>query len=133
MGLLSRAKMYARFALGLRGFLRRRISVEQARAIVRRRMAQREENFLRLVRKGIFGHPRSPYLPLMQLAGCEIGDLETMVRRRGLDGALLALQDVGQPFDGPGYYVTSFRHTYDHTSGLRTRFQAERGSVNAVS
>jgi phage protein D len=63
----------------------------------------------------------------VQVEGMTRGSPELLV------GTLLELQDVGQPFDGPGYYVTSFRHTYDHTSGLRTRFQAERGSVNAVS
>lgn len=63
----------------------------------------------------------------VQVEGMTHGSPELVV------GTLLELQDVGRPFDGPGYYVTAFRHTYDHTSGLRTRFQAERGSVNAVS
>jgi phage protein D len=48
-------------------------------------------------------------------------------------GSLVELQDVGQPFAGGGYYVTRFCHTFDLTSGLRTRFAAERATVNAVS
>jgi phage protein D len=48
-------------------------------------------------------------------------------------GSLVELQDVGKPFVGGGYYVTRFCHTYDHTSGLRTRFAAERATVNAVN
>lgn len=48
-------------------------------------------------------------------------------------GSMVELQDVSQPFAGGGYYVTRFCHTFDHTSGLRTRFTAERGTVNAVN
>ncbi|WP_018353264.1 phage late control D family protein [Longispora albida] len=45
-------------------------------------------------------------------------------------GSRLRLDQVGAPFDGPGYYVTRVRHTFDHTSGLRTDFDAERPTVN---
>jgi uncharacterized protein len=47
-------------------------------------------------------------------------------------GSIVELQDVGKPFEGGGYYVTHICHTYDHASGLRTRFEAERGTLNAV-
>jgi hypothetical protein len=40
---------------------------------------------------------------------------------------------VGEPFEGAGYYVTSIRHTYDLTHGLRTCFTAERATLNEVS
>jgi hypothetical protein len=95
MGLLGDLKMYARFAWGLRGFLRETITLEEARAIVQRRLAQREDNFLRLVEKGIFGYPRSPYLPLLKLARIELDDVQTMVRRKGLEDTLLALREAG--------------------------------------
>src|SRR3972149_3346862 len=90
--------MYSRFALGLRGFLRHTISLEEAKAIVRQRMAEREKNFLLLVKKGIFGYPKSPYLPLLKLAGCEMGDIEKMIRNRGLEDTLLALREAGVVF-----------------------------------
>jgi phage protein D len=45
-------------------------------------------------------------------------------------GSIVELQDVGQPFSGGGYYVTRFCHTFDHTASLRTRFTAERSTVN---
>jgi phage protein D len=48
-------------------------------------------------------------------------------------GSLVELHDVGRPFDGGGYYVTRLCHTYDHTSGLRTRFEAERSTINAAA
>jgi phage protein D len=48
-------------------------------------------------------------------------------------GSIVEFQDVGQPFEGGGYYVTRICHSYDHASGLRTRFEAERGTMNAVN
>jgi hypothetical protein len=88
-------KMYWRFATGLRKFLRHRISLDEARRIVQRRMAERETNFLRVVERGIFGYPRSPYLPLLKLAQVEFADIRDMVRSRGLEKTLRALRDGG--------------------------------------
>jgi phage protein D len=48
-------------------------------------------------------------------------------------GSRVKLSDVGQPFDGGGYYVTRVRHSYDHASALRTYFEAERATVNEVT
>jgi phage protein D len=48
-------------------------------------------------------------------------------------GSRLALQLVGEPFEGRGYYVTSMRHTFDLTRGFRTRFEAERATLNEVA
>ena len=44
-------------------------------------------------------------------------------------GSKLTLQRVGHPFDGAGYYVTRVLHTYDLEHGHRTRFAAERPTV----
>lgn len=95
MNILADLQMYGRFAWGLRDFLRHRLSLEEARAIVQRRLAERENNFLRLVERGIFGYPKSPYLPLLKRAGCELGDIQSMVRTRGLEKTLLALREAG--------------------------------------
>ncbi|HET6765386.1 MAG TPA: contractile injection system protein, VgrG/Pvc8 family [Longimicrobiaceae bacterium] len=46
-------------------------------------------------------------------------------------GSKLTLDGVGAPFNGGGYYVTRVHHSYDRTSGHRTRFAAERATVNA--
>ena len=48
-------------------------------------------------------------------------------------GSVLRLQLIGAPFDGDGYYVTRVCHTYDHVQGLRTRFEAERATLNEVA
>jgi phage protein D len=45
-------------------------------------------------------------------------------------GSRLAFQRVGAPFNGGGYYVTRVHHSYDRGSGFRTRFEAERATVN---
>src|SRR3989304_4464058 len=95
LDILSDLKMYSRFAWGLRSFLRHPLTLEEVKAIVQKRMAEREENFLWLVRKGIFGYPKSPYLPLLKLAQCEMGDIENMVRSQGLEGALAVLREAG--------------------------------------
>jgi phage protein D len=44
-------------------------------------------------------------------------------------GSRLTLENVGEPFNGPGYYTTSVRHTYDLVSGHRTHFKAERATI----
>lgn len=44
-------------------------------------------------------------------------------------GSRVTLERVGQPFNGPGYYVTRVCHTYDLQHGHRTRFEAERATI----
>ena len=45
----------------------------------------------------------------------------------------LRLELIGAPFEGDGYYVTQVCHTFDHVQGLRTRFEAERPTLNEVA
>jgi hypothetical protein len=95
MSILSDLKMYTRFIWGLKSYLGHTISLEEAKKIVKKRLEERETNFIRLVRKGIFDYPKSPYLPLMKLAQCEIGDIEKMVKGRGLENTLRSLREAG--------------------------------------
>jgi phenylacetate-coenzyme A ligase PaaK-like adenylate-forming protein len=88
-------KTYGRFVRKLPVFLRHKVSLAEARAVVERRLAEREASFLRLVERGIFDHERSPYRPLLRWAGCELGDLQQMVRTKGLEGTLRALRQAG--------------------------------------
>lgn len=44
-------------------------------------------------------------------------------------GSRVTLEGVGHIFEGPSYYVTRVTHTYDAAEGHRTRFQAERATV----
>src|SRR5215813_1781082 len=95
MKVIDDLKMYRQFGLELGRFLRRRISLEEAKAIVQRRMRERDDNFMRLVERGIYGHPRSSYLSLLKLAQCELGDIRNMLRVKGLEDTLRALRDAG--------------------------------------
>ena len=88
MKAFSRLCTYGRFAVGLRRFLRRRLTLEEAEAFIREQLGKREENFLRLVERGVYGYRRSPYRALLQMAGCEFGDLRAMVVRDGMEAAL---------------------------------------------
>jgi hypothetical protein len=79
------------------GFVRRSIGHEDAVAVVRRRLGARGADFLALARAAIYSRPAelSPYRRLLDDAGCELGDLERLVHREGLEGALHALYRRG--------------------------------------
>ncbi len=142
MSILADLRTYARFAWGLRGFLSHSITLEEARAIVQRRLAERENNFLRLVEKGIFGYPRSPYLPLLKQAGCELGDIQNMVRARGLEPTLYVLREAGvhvtfeefkgrQPIVRGGQVIRVQAHDFDNPY-LSHYYQAESGATTGA-
>jgi hypothetical protein len=84
-----------RYLVGLAGFLNGPLTLEQSRALIRHRMETREARFLRFVRRFVYGHPSSPYLALLRHAGCEYGDVEGMVRQRGLGPTLETLRNEG--------------------------------------
>ena len=84
-----------RFCLALPGFLRRPVRAEEARAVLETRLAGRREDFLALVERTVFAERRSPYHRLLRHAGCEAGDLRTLVARDGVEGALHALYRAG--------------------------------------
>jgi len=45
-------------------------------------------------------------------------------------GSTLRLERVGAPFEGDGYTVTEVCHSYDLGEGFRTRFRAERPTID---
>ena len=71
-----------RLAAGLPSFLRQQVSPEQARLILRHRLEHRADDFLNMARAAIYPRPKSPYRQLLQLAGCEYGDLERLIREK---------------------------------------------------
>ncbi len=91
----SNAAMYARFVMGMRSFVRQRVTIESARTTVRARMASREKNFIDLLDRAVFKWPRSPYNFLFAHAGCEPEEIRRMVRTEGVDAALSALYEAG--------------------------------------
>lgn len=140
--MLDELKMYWRFASGLGSFLHNKLSLEEARAIVEKRMAERGESFLRLVEKGIFGYDRSPYLPLMKLAGCELGDLRNMVQANGLEETLRALREAGvyisfeefkgrKPIERQGRTIPLSPRAFDNPFLSRYYYVESSGSTGA--
>jgi hypothetical protein len=93
--LLEDVLVGARFLARLPAFLRHPVSLDEARAVLHRRLEQREADFLALVRRAIYGNPANPYRQLLSLAGCEYGDLERLVNHDGVDGALHDLLQHG--------------------------------------
>jgi hypothetical protein len=77
------------------GFLRHPLTMDEARAILQRRLERRASDFLRLIRVALSGSPANPYRRLLELAGCEYGDVERLVDREGVEGALQALLRKG--------------------------------------
>src|SRR3989442_660573 len=92
---LADVRMGIRFLWKLPRFLHSPISLEQARTVLRERLERREVDFLALAKRAIYGNPRSPYLQLLALAGCEYGDLERLVNKDGVEGALGSLYRHG--------------------------------------
>ncbi|HEX7587124.1 MAG TPA: hypothetical protein VF478_02305 [Anaerolineae bacterium] len=72
-----------------------KLSVGQAQEIMREQMDQREDNFLRIVDQCIYNHAPSPYLRMLQMSGCQYGDVQRLVRDQGLEGALHELREQG--------------------------------------
>ena len=95
MTLRAAAFGYAGFLRGLPAFLRQRLSLEDARAIVKRRLAEREANFILTLEGAVFRNASSPYRKLMRVAGCTEQDVRKLVATEGVEGALLALRGAG--------------------------------------
>jgi hypothetical protein len=135
--MLAQAGMLYRFATGLRQFLRSPLSAEQCRAIVAASLAGRERNFLRLVRRAVYGYPASPYRRLLAWAGVEYGDLERLVLADGVEGALERLFDAGvsveldefkgrRPIRRPGLTIDVSAESFDNPL-LAGEFEVESG------
>ena len=87
---------YAISALqNLSGYFGRILTEGDCREYVRRSLDSRDSNFLRLAKNLIYETSWSPFLPLLNAAGCEYRDLEAMVRQRGLEGTLTELAQAG--------------------------------------
>lgn len=124
---LSKAKQNLsgiyRLARDLPEFFSGRITPEQAREGIRRALDRREANFLQMARTRIYDSPRSPYLALLKIAGCEFSDLAAEVRRLGLEKALGRLA-------GEGVYLTpdEFKGKKDVARGGRS-LRLSRGEL----
>ena len=87
--------MFSRFATGLRGFLKKPLTPENCRRLAIENLRRRDESFLLLLRRGVIENAGSPYRALLKWAGAEYGDVETLVRKDGVEAALDELRDAG--------------------------------------
>jgi hypothetical protein len=85
----------ARFLSRLPWFLRHPVTHERALAILGQRFERRAGGFLSVVERAIYRNPGSPYRALLRLAGCEYGDVETLVRQHGVEESLHLLYRRG--------------------------------------
>jgi hypothetical protein len=92
---LAEFSLASRFLRQLPSYLRRPVTIEEARSVLQQRLARREADFIDLVRRAIYAHSQSPYRVLLEWAGCEYGDLVRLVGDRGVEGALRALLRSG--------------------------------------
>jgi hypothetical protein len=91
----SDARAAWRLIRSLIPFLRTPLTLPQAQEILRVRLARRSTEFLTLIRQRVYGPSGGPYRTLLDAAGCTYGDVETLVRREGLEGALRELARHG--------------------------------------
>jgi len=144
MSALGTLGMYGRFIVGLPGFLRRRITVDEAKAAVREGLANRNANFLRIARRGIYDNPGSPYRALLRMAGCEFGDLEASVRDHGLEPTLVRLRTEGvyvtfeeykgrEPIGRGGRTIAVDEHAFDNPLAARAYEGRTGGSTGRAT
>src|SRR5262245_32683627 len=95
MTVLSTSYGFLRMAVGVKAFVDAPISLDAARAVIQRGMQTREAAFLQKLEGAVWTNPRSPYLRLFRAAGCEPGDVNDLVKREGVEGALQQLLKAG--------------------------------------
>lgn len=138
--------MGRRFLAGLRPFLRHSLSPAECDAALARSLATREERFLELVRRGVFGHRESPWLPLFRRAGVDADQLGRWVGTHGLEGSLERLHDAGvrvsldefkgrAPIRRDGMEVATTRGAFDNpllTRHYETQSSGSRGAATRL-
>lgn len=95
MSVISDVLKYLRLTPGLRNFLRSTISLEESKQVITTRLRNRGRNFLSLVKEAIYQNPKSPYFKLLQMANCELGDIESLVNKGGIEATLQKLLTEG--------------------------------------
>ncbi|MBN1367349.1 MAG: hypothetical protein JW967_05440 [Dehalococcoidales bacterium] len=88
MSFLTDILKYSRLASDLHNFLRDTIDIENSKKLIATQLLNRERNFLNMVQTGIYQNPGSPYIKLLQMAGCEFGDIESLVKKEGIETTL---------------------------------------------
>jgi hypothetical protein len=88
-------RVTSRQAAALRKCFRDRVTIARAEDEIKRALDHREERFLEVARTLIYERPASPYLILLNNAGCAFADLQRHVRGHGLEATLARLAQEG--------------------------------------
>lgn len=144
--MLEQLKMFATYARGLGSFLKSPMSPSECRSLLESQLASRAENFLAIMQKAVYENPRSPYLPLLRLAGVEYGDLSRLVSESGVEGALDRLYESSVyitldefkrrvPIKRPGLEIEAGPHDFDNpflSKHYQSRTSGSRGGGTRV-
>jgi hypothetical protein len=79
----------------MRRFLRSTLTADEAARRLKERVERREESFLRVLERGVYANPSSPYRQLLEHERIELGDVRRLVHDLGIEGALGRLYDCG--------------------------------------
>jgi hypothetical protein len=84
-----------RYATGLHGFLSAKLDLPEAERLLKRQLENREQTFLRVLERGIYGNPESPYRRILLHEGFQFEDVKRLIGDKGLEGTLSHLLDAG--------------------------------------
>lgn len=86
---------YLSFIFGLEGFLEDTLNSQECIRGIKERMVNREENFLKTLKKCIYEYHKSPYLKLLKAAKIDYEGVKSSVATSGIEGALQLLENEG--------------------------------------
>ena len=95
MSIIADMARFSMLVFGLRPFLKGTLTLEGSQRVLATRLHNRENAFLDLMNRGVYKNPRSPYLKVLRLAGCEFGDLTSRVNKDGIEATLQDLMARG--------------------------------------
>jgi hypothetical protein len=140
--MLNDLRMAVRFARDFKAFLGRPYTVEECRGLLKDQLARRDESFLRIMARAVFGNVRSPYFALMRQAKIQYGDVEAWIRGQGTEGALAQLYGAGvyvtldelkgrRPIRRPGFELFVRDHDFDNPL-LTAHYEGRSGGTRGV-
>jgi hypothetical protein len=140
--MFGRLKMPFRYAWNLKRFLQQPLSPEECRRRIAQQLRNRGESFLRILERGIFANPRSPYGKLLRHAGCEFGDVAHLIRREGVEETLTRLYHAGvyvtldefkgrRPIQRSGLQFSAQPHDFDNPL-LAKDYEARTGGSRST-
>jgi len=140
--MLDDLRMAVRFARDFGAFLGRPYTAEDCHRLLKDQLARRDEFFLRIMARTVFGNVRSPYFALMRQAKVQYGDVAAWIRRRGVEGALAELYGAGvyvtldefkgrRPIRRPGFELFVRDHDFDNPL-LTAHYEGRSGGTRGV-